>query len=120
MVPKAAVGMTPNRRKFNTYVKDRERMTKQALSAIQEKGPAAALESCRVLAKEIDSDLYRKKPEHFFDISWLAEFQVCLERAASELDKNVRPVASGRGGSSATANEIDHIRSRDSGQGRAA
>jgi hypothetical protein len=120
MATKAAVGMTPNRRKFNTYVKDRERMTKQALSAIQEKGPAAALESCRVLAKEIDSDLFRKKPEHFFDISWLAEFQVCLERAASVLDKNVRPVANGRGGSSATANEIDRIRSRDSGQGRAA
>ncbi len=117
MVPKAAVGMTPNRRKFNTYVKDRERMTKQALSAIQKKGPAAALETCRVLAKEIDSDLYGKKPEHFFDISWLAEFQVCLERAASVLDKNVRQVASGRG---APGNEVEHSRPRDSGQGRAA
>jgi hypothetical protein len=70
-----------------------------------------------VLAKEIDSDLYGKKPEHFFDISWLAEFQVCLERAASVLDKNVTQVASGRG---APGNEVDHSRPRDSGQGRAA
>jgi hypothetical protein len=120
MATKAAVEMTPNRRKFNTYVKDRERMTKQALSAIQKKGPAAALELCRVLAKEIDSDLDGKRPEHFFDISWLAEFQVCLERAASVLDENVREVASECLGSSATAHEIDRIRSRDSGEGRAA
>jgi hypothetical protein len=105
MAIKAAVGMPPNRRKFNSYVKDRERMTRQALSAIQKKGPAAALETCRLLARKIDSDLYAKKPEHFFDISWLAEFQVCLERAASVLDKNVKEVASGCGGPSATAND---------------
>jgi hypothetical protein len=97
--------MTPNRRKFTTYVKDRERMAKQALSAIQKKGPAAALEMCRVLANEIDSDLYEKKPEHFFDISWLAEFQVCLERAVSVLDKNVTQVASLSG----PENEVDHF-----------
>jgi hypothetical protein len=94
MIQKAAVAMTRNRRKFTTYVKDRERMTKQALSAIQKKGPAAALEMCRLLAKEIDSDLFKKKPEHFFDISWLAEFQVCLERAVSVLDGNVMQVGS--------------------------
>jgi hypothetical protein len=105
MVGKAAAGMTPNRRKFTTYVKDRERMAKQALSAIQKKGPAAALEMCRVLANEIDSDLYEKKPEHFFDISWLAEFQVCLERAVSVLDKNVTQVASLSG----PENEVDHF-----------
>jgi hypothetical protein len=94
MVGKAAAGMTPNRRKFTTYVKDRERMAKQALSAIQQKGPAAALEMCRVLANEIDSDLYEKKPEHFFDISWLAELQVWLERAVSVLDENLTQVGS--------------------------
>jgi hypothetical protein len=99
MIQKVVAAMTRNRRKFNTYVKDRERMTKQALSAIQKKGPAAALEMCRLLAKEIDSDLYEKKPEHFFDISWLAEFQVCLERAVSVLDRNVTQV----GGLSGTA-----------------
>ena len=94
MVQNVTVGMTRNRRRFNTYVKDRERMTRQALSAIQKKGSAAALEMCRVLANEIDSDLYEKKPEHFFDISWLAEFQVCLERAVSVLDENVTQVGS--------------------------
>jgi hypothetical protein len=105
MVQKVAVGMTRNRRTFSTYVKDRERMTKQALSAIQKKGPVSALEACRVLAKEIDSDLYEKKPEHFFDISWLAEFQVCLERAVSVLDNNVTQVASLSG----PGNEVDHF-----------
>ena len=100
-----AVGMTPNRRKFATYVKDRERMAKQALSAIQKEGPAAALETCRALANEIESDLYEKKPDHFFDISWLAEFQLCLERAVSVLDKNVTQVAS----LSVSGNEVDHF-----------
>jgi hypothetical protein len=119
MVQKAAVAMTRNRKKFNTYVKDRERMTKQALSAIQKNGPAAALEKCRVLAKQIESGLHGKKPEHFFDVSWLAEFQVCIERAAFVLDKDARQVASGCT-SLGTQNESGHIRPRDSGQGRAA
>jgi hypothetical protein len=84
MVPKAA----PNRRKFKAYLKDRERLTKKALSAIQKIGPAAVLETCRVLADQINTDLCGKRPEHFSDILWLAEFQVCLERAALVLKKD--------------------------------
>ena len=57
------------------------------------------------LANEIDSDLYEKKPDHFFDISWLAEFQLCLERAVSVLDKNVTQVAS----LSVSGNEVGHF-----------
>ena len=84
MVPKAA----PNRRKFKAYLNDRERLTKKALSAIQKIGPAAVLETCRVLADQINTDLCGKRPEHFSDILWLAEFQVCLERAALVLKKD--------------------------------
>jgi hypothetical protein len=85
-------------------------MTEEALSAIQKEGPAIALETCRVLAQEIDSGLWDKQPEHFCNILWLAEFQVSLERAAFVLDENIRQVASGSGTSPGTLNEVDHIR----------
>src|SRR5258708_12086434 len=93
MVAKTAAAAAPIRRSFTTYVEDRERMTKQAFSAIQKEGPAVALETCRVLAQEIDSGLWDKKPEDFCNILWLAEFQVCLEPAAFLLHENIRQVA---------------------------
>jgi hypothetical protein len=73
--------------KFEKYVKSRERKVKRALSEIEKRGVAAALDKCRVLAEQIDGDLRNKKRSHLFnDISLLAEFQVSIERAASVLD----------------------------------
>ena len=73
--------------KFEKYVKSRERKIKRALSEIEKRGAAAALDKCRVLAEQIDGDLRNKKHRHLFNnISLLAEFQVSIERAASVLD----------------------------------
>jgi hypothetical protein len=73
--------------KFEEYVKGRERKVNRALSEIEKRGAAAALDKCRVLAEQIDGDLRNKKRRHLFNnISLLAEFQVSIERAASVLD----------------------------------
>jgi coenzyme F420-reducing hydrogenase alpha subunit len=73
--------------KFEKYVKSRERKIKRALSEIEKRGAAAALDKCRVLAEQIDGDLRNKKRRHLFNnIALLAEFQVSIERAASLLD----------------------------------
>jgi hypothetical protein len=72
---------------FEHYAKDRERKIKRALSEIEKRGAAAALDRCRVLADQINGDLRNKKFRQLFNnISLLAEFQVSIERAASVLD----------------------------------
>ena len=72
--------------KFEKYVNSRERKIKRALSEIEKRGTAAALDRCRVLTEQIDGDLRNKKRRHLFNnISLLAEFQVSIERAASVL-----------------------------------
>jgi hypothetical protein len=72
---------------FEHYAKDRERKIKRALSEIEKRGAAAALDRCRVLADQINGDLRNKKFRQLFnDISLLAEFQISIERAASVLD----------------------------------
>ena len=73
--------------KFEKYVQSRERKINRALSEIEKRGAAAALDKCRVLAEQIDGDLRNKKRRHLFNnIALLAEFQVSIERAASVLD----------------------------------
>jgi hypothetical protein len=73
--------------KFEKYVKSRDRKVKRALSEIETRGAAAALDKCRVLAEQIDGDLRNKKRRHLFNnIALLAEFQVSIERAASLLN----------------------------------
>jgi pyruvate carboxylase len=73
--------------KFDEYLKNRERKMNRALSEIEKRGAAAALDKCRALAQQIDGDLRNKKRRHLFnDIALLAEFQVSIERAASVLD----------------------------------
>jgi hypothetical protein len=73
--------------KFEGYVNSRERKIRRALSEIEKRGAAAALDKCRVLAEQIDGDLGNKKLRELFNnISLLAEFQVSIERAASVLD----------------------------------
>ena len=71
--------------KFETYLKERTRRTRTALSAIEKAGTEAALDRCRALARQIRDDLRHKKPEHFVNVMSLADFQVSLERAASVL-----------------------------------
>jgi hypothetical protein len=71
---------------FDTYLKERNRRTKTALSAIEKAGTEAALDRCRALARRIQADLRHKKPEHFVNVMSLADFQVSLERAASVLE----------------------------------
>jgi hypothetical protein len=72
---------------FEHYAKDRERKIRRALSEIEKRGAAAALDRCRVLADQINGDLRNKKFRQLFNnISLLAEFQVSIERAASVLD----------------------------------
>jgi hypothetical protein len=73
--------------KFQEYVNSRERKIKRALSEIETRGAAAALDKCRALAEQIDGDLRNKKRRHLFNnVSLLAEFQVSIERAASVLN----------------------------------
>jgi hypothetical protein len=63
--------------KFEKYVKSRERKIKRALSEIEKRGAAAALDKSRVPAEQIDGDLRNKKFKHLFNnISLQAEFQV--------------------------------------------
>ena len=71
---------------FDTYLKERNRRTQTALSAIEKAGTEAALDRCRALARRIQADLRHKKPEHFVNVMSLADFQVSLERAASVLE----------------------------------
>jgi hypothetical protein len=52
--------------KFEKYVKSRERKIKRALSEIEKRGAAAALDKCSVLAEQIDGDLRNKKRRHLF------------------------------------------------------
>lgn len=70
---------------FERYLKERNRRTSTALSVIEKAGTEAALDKCRMLAHQIQTDLRHKKPEHFMNVMSLADFQVSLERAASVL-----------------------------------
>jgi hypothetical protein len=71
---------------FERYLKERNRRTSTALSVIEKAGTEAALDRCRTLAHQIQTDLRHKKPEHFMNVMSLADFQVSLERAASVLE----------------------------------
>jgi hypothetical protein len=75
---------------FEAYLEDRQRRTRRSLSAIEKVGTKAALNRCRELARQIQSDLLNKKPEQFLDLLCLADFQVSLERAASVLKQKSR------------------------------
>jgi hypothetical protein len=77
---------------FETYRKDRECKRETLSCPIEKAGTKAALDRCRILADRIASELREKRPEHFANILWLAEFQASLECAASvlELSPDVR------------------------------
>jgi len=74
---------------FEAYLEDRKRRTRTSFSAIEKAGTEAALNRCRALARQIQSDLVNKKPEQFVNLLSLADFQVSLERAALVLEQEV-------------------------------
>jgi hypothetical protein len=73
---------------FETYFMDRECKRETLSCPIEKAGMKAALKRCCMLADRIASELREKRPEHFVNIWWLAEFQASLECAASVLEQN--------------------------------
>jgi hypothetical protein len=61
-----------------------------SLDAIEKVAVEAALNRCRALAAQIESELHNKKPEHFVDKLSLADFYASLERAADVLGHKAR------------------------------
>jgi hypothetical protein len=67
-----------------------------SLDAIEKAAAEAALNRCRALAAQIESELHNKKPEHFVDKLSLADFYASLERAADVLSTVKGSQARGR------------------------
>jgi hypothetical protein len=61
-----------------------------SLDAIEKAAVEGALKRCRILARQIESKLRNKKPEHFIDELSLADFCASLERAANVLRQKSR------------------------------
>src|SRR6478672_8419245 len=65
-----------------------------ALGATEKAGIEGALNRCRHLAAQIESELRNKRPEHFGDKLSLADFYASLEHAADVLgQKGQQPPA---------------------------
>jgi glutathione S-transferase len=62
------------------------------LDAIEKAAIEAALNRCRALARQIESKLRNKRPEHFADKLSLADFCVSVQRAADVLKRKTRQV----------------------------
>jgi glutathione S-transferase len=60
------------------------------LDATEKAGIEAALNRCRALAAQIESELCNKRHEHFVDRLALADFYASLERAADVLGQKGR------------------------------
>jgi hypothetical protein len=60
------------------------------LDAIEKSAVAAALNRCRVLARQIESELRNKRPEHLLDKASLADFCASLEHAVDVLGQKGR------------------------------
>ena len=56
-----------------------------SLDAREKAAAEGALNRCRALAGQIESELCNRKPEHFVDKLSLADFYASLERAADVL-----------------------------------
>jgi hypothetical protein len=61
-----------------------------SLDAREKAAAEGALNRCRALAGQIESELCNRKPEHFVDKLSLAEFYASLERAADILRRKSR------------------------------
>jgi hypothetical protein len=66
------------------------------LDAIEKAAVTAALDRCRVLAGQIESNLRNMSPEHFTDNVSLADFHASLERAADVLGRKGREPRGGQ------------------------
>jgi len=55
------------------------------LDVIEKAAVEAAVSRCRVLARQIESELRKKRSEHFVDKSLLADFYASLGHAANVL-----------------------------------
>jgi hypothetical protein len=80
------MGKSEQLSEFEAYLEDRSRRTRASLSAIEKAGTDAALNRCRALARQIQSDLLKKSPDDFVNLLALADVQVSIERAASVLE----------------------------------
>jgi hypothetical protein len=56
-----------------------------SLDATEKAAVEAAVSRCRVLARQIESELRKKRSEHFVDKSFLADFYASLGHAADVL-----------------------------------
>ena len=56
-----------------------------SLDVIEKAAVEAALSRCRVLARQIEIEIHRKRSEHFVDKRSLADFYASLEHAADVL-----------------------------------
>jgi len=78
-----------NLSEFELYLEQVQRGSRRSLSEIEKLGTGAALDRCRELAAQIQSQL-KKMPGQSVDIQSLADFQVSLERACSVLAQKSR------------------------------
>jgi hypothetical protein len=62
-----------------------------SLDAIEMAGVEAAVNRCRVLARQIERKLRNKRPEHFLDKVSLADLCASLEHAVDVLEKPSGP-----------------------------
>ena len=67
----------------------------EGLDATEKAGIEAALNRCRRLAAQIESELRNKGPEHFADKLSLADFYASLERAADVLHSDAARASKG-------------------------
>ena len=79
---------------FEVYLRESARRTKRSMFEIERTGTEAALNRCRELARQLQTELARKRTDDFVDTLSLADFQVSLERAAFVLEQKSRPLAS--------------------------
>jgi glutathione S-transferase len=61
-----------------------------SLDAIEKAAVESALNRCRALAAQIESELRNKTPKHFVDKLSLADFYASLEHAADVLGQKAR------------------------------
>jgi hypothetical protein len=78
-----------NLSEFELYLDEVQRRARRSLSEIEKLGTDAALDRCRELARQVQSQL-NKLPCQTVDIQSLADFQVSLERAYSVLAQKSR------------------------------
>jgi hypothetical protein len=66
--------------RLELYLQEVQRRARRSLLEIEKMGTDAALDRCRELARQVQSQL-SKLPDHTINIQSLADFQVSLERA---------------------------------------